>query len=896
MNDLLTNFNQITLENPTLLWLIPVIALICLISFFVNKSGSRISRGISLIFRALALGVLVFALCTPQIKHSSSSEEVLALFDLSESMGEKLTESYVEKLLELRDKKSDAEFSLIPFAGKDSYGTQSLPLQIKGLSKNQILDKLEDASKSLVPDETNIYSAISSVISSAKPSSLLLASDGFETVGDVEELLSSGIPTKIYPLIPEGIDLKEERLDIASLYAPLTIDTQDQAQIKVGLSNSFTENKEGQLEVFLDDKKLFSSTVEVLASKEKVIEIKTPALEGGLKRIKTLLKDASGKLISERHRWISIKNKEKTLLISDSEKDARHLARLLSVKGYALESIILTDSAALPKKLTDYGTIIVNNVKKDLVGNEFLANLKTYVNGGGGLLLVGGDKSYGLGGYINTPLEEISPVKFIPPQTKKKRLSAAVVMLVDKSGSMGAEGKILAAKRAAMVAIQALKPDDEVGLIGFDAGPFTIIELQRVSEASIIAERRLMNLTPNGNTNLLPALSLAKNALSQSSASRKHIIVLSDGQVGARDSNYSSVIQGLNSQGITVSAVAMGSDADVPFMQYLSTNGRGAFYQTSDPNNVPEIFLKDIKVSVGEKTLKENQEFPVIVGPAGASSVEMTSFPPVLGFVETLPKKGSQMELITRGEDKVFPILSSWEVGKGKVIAFTPDANGRWSAPWLPWPSFVDFWSQIFEKLKRKDSESTANVQFDLKFEVKDKKILLDLSLFDNRLQTNLAPQISAEVKTPDGKKETIVFKQTKKGRFFSEIENVKTGDYRLNINYEKLALAPLAITITGEMLGEKTGQGINSYLLSEIASATGGKINPSAEELRGFKTNLEQTKHVFFPFLILAFFLVIIDVLIRELEPLSSRKTKEPKRRGPVAQGQYQPKKRMRI
>ena len=38
----------------------------------------------------------------------------------------------------------------------------------------------------------------------------------------------------------------------------------------------------------------------------------------------------------------------------------------------------------------------------------------------------------------------------------------------------------------------------------------------------------------------------------------------------------------MRADGITISAVALGIEADVPFMQMMSQVGRGAFYHTLD--------------------------------------------------------------------------------------------------------------------------------------------------------------------------------------------------------------------------------------------------------------------------------------------------------------------------
>src|SRR3712207_9200856 len=56
---------------------------------------------------------------------------------------------------------------------------------------------------------------------------------------------------------------------------------------------------------------------------------------------------------------------------------------------------------------------------------------------GRGLVTIGGNRSYALGGYRNSPLEELLPVvsEILDP---KRRQSVAQVLAIDTSGSMAA--------------------------------------------------------------------------------------------------------------------------------------------------------------------------------------------------------------------------------------------------------------------------------------------------------------------------------------------------------------------------------------------------------------------------------------------------------------------------
>ena len=67
-----------------------------------------------------------------------------------------------------------------------------------------------------------------------------------------------------------------------------------------------------------------------------------------------------------------------------------------------------------------------------------LGSLQAYVRDlGRGLVMVGGPRSYGAGGYEDTQLEETLPVD-MGVRDRQKQPDVALVVVIDKSGSMDA--------------------------------------------------------------------------------------------------------------------------------------------------------------------------------------------------------------------------------------------------------------------------------------------------------------------------------------------------------------------------------------------------------------------------------------------------------------------------
>ena len=292
-----------------------------------------------------------------------------------------------------------------------------------------------------------------------------------------------------------------------------------------------------------------------------------------------------------------------------------------------------------------------------------------------------------------------------PPDAKwPGGANIAVQLVIDKSRSMADGSRLEFAKSAAREVVSTLKDEDYIGVIGFEDVAFVALPLTRVSEARRIASDRISRLFPTNGTNLYPAMEEARRGLSRVTAGRKHLIVLTDGQIPDQGPIYFNLIHQLRTLGVTVSTVLVGSNAPDAFMTTMAQLGGGSFYHTDDPRNLPKIFLSDLKIATGERTLIENPEIPVLVGPSGVRSTGIRSFPFLRGYVETLEKPAANTELVVPEEDRRFPLLASWKVGAGKSIAFTSDANGRWSAPWMAWDEVQEFWSwKKWKGLKREE-------------------------------------------------------------------------------------------------------------------------------------------------------------------------------------------------
>lgn len=378
----------------------------------------------------------------------------------------------------------------------------------------------------------------------------------------------------------------------------------------------------------------------------------------------------------------------RVLYVDADEAQQSYLKSALELEGMQVEA---RPASGVPDSLNDllgFDVFILANVPADRLSMRQMQNIRTHVQDfGGGFIMLGGENSFGLGGYFNTPVEEVLPVK-MPIQKDMMRPSLGLMLVIDKSGSM--EGaKIQLAKRAAIATAEAINPRDQIGVVGFDGESQVILELTPAGDSGTISSA-IATLDAGGGTFLYPGLDDAHQRLVSSNARKKHIIILSDGQT--QGSGYEEMAQMLAADGITVSAVGIGEGADMQLLEGIANNGGGRAYFTNDFQSIPQIFTREaLRAS---KSMLVERLVTVIAAEEDESLEELDAeeLPPLNGYVATTPRETAKTILISDAGD---PILAKWRCGLGRTAAFTSDTKPRWAEEWIRWPDFAKFWTQL---------------------------------------------------------------------------------------------------------------------------------------------------------------------------------------------------------
>ncbi|MEQ8847952.1 VWA domain-containing protein [Botrimarina sp.] len=391
---------------------------------------------------------------------------------------------------------------------------------------------------------------------------------------------------------------------------------------------------------------------------------------------------------------IDVRGEPRVLALHSEPRDLRPLARALETQGLELD---VRGKLGLPtslEELLSFDAVVIADLPATDLSPRQMQMLKRYVvDYGGGLVMLGSENSFGLGGYFKTPVEEVLPLvsRF---EKEKEKPSLAMVLVIDKSGSMQG-APIALARQAAKAAVELLSARDLIGVVGFDGAPQLVCELRSAADVDAV-QSAIDSLEAGGGTYVYPAMVEARDMLEVAPAKIRHMIVLSDGHTQPAD--HQSLAQEAADAGITVSTVALGG-ADKQLLSSIAEAGRGRYYETDDPANVPQIFTKET-MQASKSAIKEDLYAAVLTGdhPILAGVVE-DELPFSLGYVMTETKPTAQLLMAAETGD---PLMAVGRYGLGAGLAYTSDLTERWGGEWLAWDGVGRFWAQVLRGVLRK--------------------------------------------------------------------------------------------------------------------------------------------------------------------------------------------------
>jgi uncharacterized membrane protein/membrane protein implicated in regulation of membrane protease activity len=508
------------------------------------------------------------------------------------------------------------------------------------------------------------------------------------------------------------------------------------------------------------------------------------------------------------------------------------LSQALATEQISLRRINVDQFPDNIVNLQSYDAVILANVSHGEGG------LATYVHEmGGGLVMIGGDETFGAGGWQGSEVEKVLPVDMdIPAQ---RQVGKGALVLIMHSCEMP-DGNFWGLE-CAIQAIKALSERDEVGIISYSwngpgngiGGASWDFALQEKGDGSkVLAAAKQMQLgdMPSFDDSMNLALNGVGNGpgLAKSNARQKHVIIISDGDPAAPNP---ALMQQYKAAKVSVSTVTVypheyGQNGLPITMEQIAEQLGGRAYGpiNSKPNQLPQIFIKE--ATIVRRSLIHEDEKGIQLHLADASDEMVRGVgdppPPVFGMVLTSKKADPKVSMPISAGPMQDPLLAHWQAGLGKAAVFTSDATGKWASQWVASPAFSKFWAQVVRAVSRPPMSSDFEVNTTLNG-TKGKVVVEAVNKEDNFLNFL---NVAGKVVGPDGKPVDVRLVQTGPGRYEAEFDTHAPGNYVVALHYQGqkqsgTLLGGVAMNSDPELRDLKS----NDAKLDEIATRTGGRV-----------------------------------------------------------------------
>ncbi|HVF91504.1 MAG TPA: VWA domain-containing protein [Blastocatellia bacterium] len=867
---------KIELINPLALLLLLLIPASLYAARHSLATLSRGRRRASVAARVIVVLLVVLALAGLRIRTTTRDLALFFLVDVSASVASAEQErviAYINSEIE-RAAPSD-------YVGVIAFGREA-SVELAPTRKEALGDyRLSEISSNPPKDYTDIASALrlaAALVPESAVGRLVLISDGNENLesaaGEAPLLQAQGIEVHTLSLQTASGEMNKGEVSVRDLSAPQMLAESEAFDLQVTVDS--TRDTEATLRLFRNDSLVAERQVRLAASGENVFVVPQRNEQKGFYSYRAEIEAVEADSFAQnnsREAFTLVEGRPKTLYVYGDPQPSAAISRVLSEGSFAAD---LRPAAGVPTTLAgfqDYDLVIFDNVPATVLTTGQMKMVQAYVRDlGGGFVMIGGDKSFGPGGYYKTPVEETLPVS-LDVRQKKHFPSLAIVLVIDRSGSMSGE-KIELALEAAYATVDYLSDRDSLGVVAFDSSASPAVALTHVEDKAAI-RRQVRGIQVGGGTNMYPGLQMAYEWLLASDAQLKHVIVLSDGQSEGGD--FAGIARAMRNADITLSTVAVGEDADGAMMEMLAAGGGGRFYEATSPESLPRIFTREAFLA-SRDTIIEEPFVPRLVRPTqGTGGIDWSAAPPLGGYVGTAERDSLKSPAITSLiSHKDDPIYAVWQYGLGRASAFTSDAKGRWATGWMNWPGFGQFWTQALRDTLRREGANDLDPRVEI--DAGRGRVTVEAVAPDGSFKNNL--RLRAHVIAPDLSATDLPLDQTAAGRYEGSFPAVMRGAYLVSVSEEGGQAAPTTGSVNSYS-PEFAITGEDKDLLSRLSEATGGRVVPGlsgglragddAEAAAGAglferKATRTEPREIWEALLLAALLLLPVDVGIRRL------------------------------
>jgi Ca-activated chloride channel homolog len=615
-----------------------------------------------------------------------------------------------------------------------------------------------------------------------QPGRIIFASDGLieetEIIPWIQHMKDKGHRLDVIPLPSRegvnggritGLQVPSVYWDNTSIDAVVSID-----QASSGVNPEFW--------VVLNGEKITPPIEEI---QENTYYIQLPEQQKGLTTISVYIESEDDEELnqSSAHAFIHIYESPNVLLVTQTpEADPviglqQELASN-SIRVDVIQPEELSDSLAFLRR---YQVIILHNFLSHHLTFEQMKAVDQFVRKqGGGLVFIGGKNSYSLGGYKNTLMEPLLPVKLEPPP-RLKRLPAIFILVIDRSYSMIGR-PIALALEGAMRAVETLNAEDLVGLLSFATDTRWDVPVQTMGDG--LAMRRILDaislIRVSGGTYMFRAMQEVIQILidmPEEMEGQKIILVLTDGK--SSDGNterFLDLSQSAADNGIIISTIGLGKDADNELLAEIASVAKGRHNFVLQPDDLPRIMMAERNAANSDNIqtgitniIRPEPHHPVLFG------IDSVNLPTLRAYNAQSSLAGQGAEDILISANFGDPLLSARHAGLGRVIAWMGDLGEEWSSEWANAENKGQFWTQVVRYALTNPSRET----FRTEVIQENNKTNVRAWITDDEGTPSNFTQVFFQYTGPSGEVYTLRMSQESPGGYVVELPDLSPGVYR---------------------------------------------------------------------------------------------------------------------
>lgn len=414
-------------------WLFALLVLVVPLAVLTVRRARILAPGRRALFlglRAAALLLLAAALAGPAAARLTDRLSFIFLLDSSHSVPQDGREEALALVSRVRSRLAPGDSAVLVRFGAGA----ALEALAPGMAPDPGLESQVDGSATDIASALRLGLAEAGRAGGGSPRVLLL-SDGNQTAGDAlaASAEARALGARIFAVALEPSRSPGE-VAVSDLSAPARVRAGEPHQVTVLLRSLATVR--ARVTLFADGEPAGTRDI-ALSPGENAVAFTGVFPDRGLHAWEAVVV-APADAVPENNRFralVEVTGRPQVLYVARRGRGSQPLLAALAAQGI---ETVEAEPQALPGSLaglSPFDAVILDNVPGFGLSYEKMQAVERYVReAGGGLLMIGGENSFGAGGYYGTPIERALPVDMdVKSHVQMPRLSLAIV--ADKSGA-----------------------------------------------------------------------------------------------------------------------------------------------------------------------------------------------------------------------------------------------------------------------------------------------------------------------------------------------------------------------------------------------------------------------------------------------------------------------------